>query len=389
MTSSVPAAAAWPVIGLMVLVVALRLRWFRSTPAERYLNATLVLIILPQLLREQAIQNFVAARSPLTATMLQQLSLCAILVSIVPFLCVISLLSGANPAIVRRKQILYCAAAGMLSLVMLLAGATARAEQVPLEVCGGWDGVLVGVAFSILPLVLAVRMATRCSAEFQQQDATLGERVMLGGIAASSAVIAATTSLAVGLAFLQELGLVESVAFRLRVNAGKDLWIAAAISAVAAAPPVKAAIGAFGYDATGRRWRRLRSLWESMAIAFPESMFPLEAASGTRRITTLRLHRGVVEIRDVLLRLRPYRGAVDSQILARFTAREGIPDRERGSAEAALQLAFALRDRIRVPETADQAPTAASASETLDDEVADLLRLARWWLAACRFVTAE
>ncbi|MEU4343849.1 hypothetical protein AB0H00_21695 [Nocardia sp. NPDC023852] len=66
-----------------------------------------------------------------------------------------------------------------------------------------------------------------------------------------------------------------------------------------------------------------------------------------------------------------------------------MPDRERGSAEAALQLAFALRDRIRVPETADQPPTAAPAFETLDDEVADLLRLARWWLAACRFGTAE
>ncbi len=92
-----------------------------------------------------------------------------------------------------------------------------------------------------------------------------------------------------------------------------------------------------------------------------------------------------------MLQLRPYCREVDPTELAEFAAVHDVPDRERDTAEFALQLARAAADRSN-----GAAPTgeivrmrAPSSSATLDDEVAELLELAEWWPRARRFAAGR
>ncbi len=380
-----------PLIGVMVLVVLARWRWFNSTSAERYLNATLTIILLTQSLREQAVESLIAESSPLTVTMVQQLSLCTIVVSIAPFLCVVDLLSGRDPAKVRRRQFLWYFVAGFLASVILVAGTRARRDEQLLEISGGWDEVLAWVGFSVLPLYLAFQMLRRCYLELRQQRVSDTEKLILAGIAAAGAAIGVSTMIALVLAILQELRVVDSVEFRLRTHSRNFFWIATTISLVSAAPLVKAVIEYLGCDYAGRRLRRLQPLWRAMVSMFPDSRLPLDAGAAAGRGTKLQLHRATVEIRDAILQLRPYCRDVESIEFARFVAGQHVPDHERDMARFALQLADAARARMDNASPANEAVRwrAPSSSATLDDEVAELLALAKWWRAAERFAATR
>ncbi|RDI46650.1 MAB_1171c family putative transporter [Nocardia mexicana] len=391
MTSSVSAAIAWPLIGLLVFVVAVRWRWFNGSGAEQYLNTTLTVIAATQLLREHAVQKAVAAASPVTVTAVQQLSLCTIVVSIGPFLCVIDLLSGKEPAVVRRRQFAYYALAVLLSIAMLAAGSRARQEGRPVEVSGGTAEVLVWVAFAVLPLYLAFQMIRRCRAEFRQPGITGGEKAVLTGIAAAGAAIGVTTAVALVLAVLQEFDVVDSVEYRLQTNSRNFFWIATIIALVAAAPLVKSLGEFLGIDATSRRRRRLQPLWRSLVDLFPDSRLPLDDDPPARRATVLQLHRTAVEIRDAMLELRPYFREIDPSDFARFIAAERVPQAETDFANHALRLAYAAHLRAAPAESPGDATDMplSSAPATLGEEVAELVRLAAWWPAACRFVASH
>ncbi|GAB2720353.1 MAB_1171c family putative transporter [Nocardia thraciensis] len=391
MTSSVSAAIAWPLIGVLVVVVAVRWRWFNGSGAEQYLNTTLTVIAATQLLREHAVQQAIATVSPVTVTAVQQLSLCTIVASVGPFLCVIDLLSGKCPAVVRRRQFAYYGLAALLSIAMLVAGSRARREGQPVEVSGGMAEVFVWVAFAVLPLYLASQMIRRCRAEFRQPGITGGERAVLAGIAAAGAAIGVTTAVALILAVLQEFGVVDSVEYRLQTNSRNFFWIATVIGVVAAAPLGRSLGELLGVDATSRRWRRLQPLWRSMTGLFPDSRLPLDDEPPPRRATVLQLHRTAVEIRDAMLELRPWFREIDSAVLTRFVAAEHIPQSEIDSANHALRLAYAVRLCCApgdAPGDATEMPL-SSAPATLGEEVAELVRLAAWWPAACRFVASH
>ncbi|MBB5911364.1 hypothetical protein BJY24_000231 [Nocardia transvalensis] len=383
MTSTVPETLAWPILVATMLIVAVRWAWFRTSAAERYLNATLTMITLTQLLREAAVERAIAAGSPLSVTDVQQLSLCTIVLSIPPFLCVIALLSGVDPQAVRRRRYLYFGVGAALSAVVLIAGARARRAGLPTEVTGGWDGVLVWIAFSVLPMYLAYLMIRRCALEYRQPDVTAAEKLVLAGIAAAGAAIGVATAIALALAVLQALDLVDSVQYRLATHSKNFFGIATIIAVICAAPPAKAAIEYLGLDATSRRWRRLRPLWLALTTRFPDSRLPLDEDPSRRRATTLRLHRTTVEIRDAILRLHPYCRPTPPAELAAFVAAERVPDRDAESAALALQLGHAMRAVAGdCPENA--ADIRPSPSADLDTEVGELLRLARWWPAAQR-----
>lgn len=387
MTSAVSTTIAWPIIVAMTLVVAVRWGWFNASTAEKYLNATLTIILVTQLLRERAIEQVIAEYSPLGMTTVQQLTLCTIVFSIAPFLCVVDLLSGRDVKYLRRQQYWYLAIAAGLSALMLIAGTRARREQSPVEISGGWDGVLVWVGFSVLPLYLAYLMLSRCHIEYRHPSVSRGERVILVGIATAGATIGVATGIALILAVLQELRLVDSIEYRMQTHPRNFFWIATTIVAVSAAPPLRAVAGWLGYGATSRQWRRLRPLWQAMVALFPDSRLSLSPQPSARKITTVQLHRATVEIRDAMLGLRPYLRAVTSDHLATFIARERIPKSAQDAAALALQLATAARDRLGRIQSDDGGTTGASASPSasLEDEVAELLRLARWWSAAQRF----
>ncbi|MEU4648659.1 MULTISPECIES: MAB_1171c family putative transporter [Nocardia] len=391
MTSAVSATIAWPIIVAMTLVVGARWRWFASSTSERYLNTTLTIILATQLLRERAIQHAIAEHTPLSVTAIQQLTLCTIVCSIAPFLCVVGMLSGWNVEHARRQCLRYAFVAVALSALMLIAGTRARRAHMPVEITGGWDGVLVWVGFSVLPTYLAYVMVSRCRTEYRQPGVIRSEKLVLAGIAAAGATIGVTTAIALVLAVLQELHLLDSVEYRMQTHPRNFFWIAAAIVAVSAAPPLRSATRWLGYDTTSRQWRQLRPLWQAMVSLFPDSRLPLGPGPSERRITTLQLHRATVEIRDAMLGLRSFAHDVEPDVFATFTAREHIPRSEWDTATLALQLARAAHDRREgiAPRAETATPLPTSTSANLADEVSELLRLAKWWSPAHRFVAAD
>ncbi|MEV6387422.1 DUF6545 domain-containing protein [Nocardia xishanensis] len=220
---------------------------------------------------------------------------------------------------------------------------------------------------------------------------TVGEKFVLAGIAVAGATIGVTTSIAAVLAVLQEVRLVDSVEYRLATHSRNFFWIATTIGAVSTAPLVKEVIGYLGYDSTSKQRRRLRPMWQAMVSMFPDSRLPLDSGESKRRITKVQLHRTTVEIRDAILRLRPHCREIDPSQFASFVASEHVPVREHESARLALQLVAAARDRSEMQDRRGDVVgmTAPSLSASLDDEVAELLSLARWWVAARRFVATR
>jgi hypothetical protein len=249
----------------------------------------------------------------------------------------------------------------------------------------------VWVGFSVLPTYLAYVMVSRCRTEYRQPGVIRSEKVVLAGIAAAGATIGVTTAIALVLAVLQELHLLDSVEYRMQTHSRNFFWIAAAIVAVSAAPPLRSATRWLGYDTTSRQWRRPRPLWQAMASLFPDSRLPLGPRPSQRRITTLQLHRATVEIRDAMLGLRAYAHHVEPDVFANFTAQEHLPRSEWDTVTLALQLATAAHDRLDgiAPSAETATPLPTSTSANLEDEVSELLRLAKWWSPAYRFVAAS
>jgi hypothetical protein len=130
------------------------------------------------------------------------------------------------------------------------------------------------------------------------------------------------------------------------------------------------------------RYRRLGALWRDLyrtdpAIALDPPTVPDVLALGRLR---LRLYRRVIEIRDGLLALRPYRDP-DVTVAARDrAAKAGLHGRHRDAAVEAAAIAAALRARAAgpPPDSADEtAATAVTGGDDLAGETAFLELVAR------------
>ena len=88
-------------------------------------------------------------------------------------------------------------------------------------------------------------------------------------------------------------------------------------------------------------------------------------------------------IRDAILQLRPYFRDLDPTWLAECNGRIAILPTQRRHAEQALQLADALYARAAgdPPASVEEAakPITLKRSADLEEETAEMLRLARWW----------
>lgn len=144
-------------------------------------------------------------------------------------------------------------------------------------------------------------------------------------------------------------------------------------------PFLLAAFARAGYDVTSRHWRRLQPLRDTMITAVPEAAFELRAPNPSRRKTSLDLHQTTVQIRDAILQLRPYFRDVPPAEAEDFTTH--VPARHRQGAIDALQLARAVQAKAAgaTPAPIDASVVLSSRSTNLDEETAELLRLARWW----------
>lgn len=153
---------------------------------------------------------------------------------------------------------------------------------------------------------------------------------------------------------------------------------------IAAWPFVMQLLAHWGLEPVSRNWRKLQPLRESMRAAVPGTAFDLGDDIGARRRTLLQLHQSTVEIRDAALQLRPFVGQIDAADISRYLATNKVSSRQRDAAVRALRLACAVRNKAAgyAPKASDAADVAASRSATLDDEIRDLVTLARWWPAA-------
>jgi hypothetical protein len=96
-----------------------------------------------------------------------------------------------------------------------------------------------------------------------------------------------------------------------------------------------------GTASRARAHRRLRPLWAALREIAPEMV----AAATNRSRHRNRLYRRVIEIRDWMLRLRPYLPNDTDDIAARLADSLEVPPSHRGAAIEAARIAVALRAR--------------------------------------------
>jgi hypothetical protein len=113
----------------------------------------------------------------------------------------------------------------------------------------------------------------------------------------------------------------------------------------------------------------------------PASAFELRHPNTRRQKTPLDLHQTTVQIRDAILQLRGYFHDIAPSQADLFVQRYSIPTHQHDAALAALQLANAIHTKAAgaSPTPVDTTVILQSRSTNLEQETAELLRLARWW----------
>lgn len=386
MTTSVPAYLTWPLLVFMTIVVITRYAFFNSSQYETYFNNTLALMVGSNLLRERAIENVLDDHGILSVTAAQQLSLAVMIFAAAEFMGFISLWSRLSPDQTRRRHRYHRGAATILAIGFLLAATPARRAGRTLEEFGGWYSVLAWALLTSIFIALAYKLLHMVINELLRPAAKPRERLIaLVGIAVGIAV-GSTSVDAVILAALEELGWVHSIEFRLNLHGSNIFWETVAVCALAAVPAARALAARVGLDATSRHWRQLQPLRTSMTQAVPASAFELRTPNTRRQKSSLDLHQTTVQIRDAILQLRGYFHDVPAADADQFLHHFSIPAARREPAVAALQLANAVHTKAAgaEPVPVDSSVILKSRSTNLEDETAELLRLARWWPHAQR-----
>ena len=390
MTSAVPGVIAWPLLIFMVAVVAARYVWFNDTAYDRYLNNTLGFMLIVQLLREHRVQQLLEYSGLCSVTTTQQLSLGFMIPACTEFLGFTTLWSGRSEADTRTQYLRY-RRAGIVTFVAFLAAATpARREHQTLEAYPGWSAAWAWALYLTMLVVLSVQLLRMCVAELRHSP-TRRERLVAAAGIAVGLLIGFATMEALILPFTNRLGLTDATRLQLKFHGYNFFFEATGAAAIAAVPFVMKLLAVWGLEPVSRNWRKLQPLRESMRAAVPESAFDLAGAGAPgRRHTLLELHQTTVEIRDAVLQLRSFRGQIPDAEIRRYLKGNKIPSRQHVPAIRALKLASAARNKEAglTPTAYDAAAeVVASRSTTLDEEINDLLALARWWPAACAAAT--
>lgn len=391
MTTSVPAYLTWPLLVLMGAIVLTRYLFFNRNQYETYLNHTLALMVVSNLLRERAIEEALAGGGVLSVTAAQQLSLAVMVFAAAEFMGFVTLWSRLPLSQTRRRHRYHRISAAALAGAALVAGTPARHAGQTLEVFGGWSSTLAWAFFTTMYLALAVQLMRMTASEVIRPDAKPRER-LVSAVGVALAIIVGTTSVdAVILSGLEEIGWVHSIDFRLSLHGYNIFWETVSVCVLATVPAVLALSARAGWDATSRHWRDLQPLRASMTAAVPASVFELRSPNNRRRKTSLDLHQTTVQIRDAILQLRSYAFQSSPAAAAEYVDRYAIPDRHREAALQALQIAQAVHAKAQgaAPMPVDASTILSSRSANLEQETAELLRVARWWPHAVSASTAD
>ncbi|OBH15911.1 MAB_1171c family putative transporter [Mycobacterium sp. E3247] len=383
MTATVPGIIAWSVITLMVIVLAARYRWCRSNLYDTYYNNLMAFVLLAQLLREHSVEVLVSRSALMTVTTAQQLGFAAMIFASTEFIGFTMLWTRLSPVETRRAHAYYRLAAVVLCLAYLAAATRARVAGQTLEVSGGWDAILAWSLYLTMIFVVAARVSWMFAAELRKSTRRREFLLAVGGLLLG-VVTAVGCSEAVILALTDQLGWTSTLQWRLWFHGFEFFCIAVVVFILGTVPLAAGLLCYLGLDPTSRTWKRLEPLRLSMTTIVPESSFNLDHVHHRFQKTALQLHQTVIEIRDAILQLRPYCPDVPPHELARFLTAFSVPTRDRDAASHAFELAHAARAKIAgaARESPDTAPMARTRSTTLDEEAAQLLRLAKWWRPA-------
>ncbi|QUR68726.1 MAB_1171c family putative transporter [Mycobacterium spongiae] len=389
MTTNVPAHLTWPpltylgwpLLVFMAAVVIVRYIFFNTSQYETFLNHSLAFILAGNLLSEGAVEDFLAYHQILTPTAAQQLAWTAMIFTTAEFMGFITLWSRSSPKETRRRHRYHRIAAIVLAAGFLIAATPARAAGQPLEAFGGWSTVLAWALLAGMLVALSIRLLRMSIKELTRPNAKRQERLIAAGGLAIGITVGTTGIDAVVLAACEELGWIHSIDYRLTVNGYSPFWESVATCLLASVPALLALLARTGLNSTSRHWRQLQPLRNSMADAVPESAFELKAPSSRRQKTLLDLHQTTIQIRDAILQLRAYFPDIDpaeaNQCYQRYLAPTGQPE----AAHHALQLAHAIHAKSSnvTPTPLDAAAIIKSRSTNLEQETAELLRLAKCW----------
>ncbi|MBU8820757.1 hypothetical protein KL864_33345 [Mycolicibacterium goodii] len=381
MTATVPGVLAWPLLAFMAAVVVFRYLLFNHSQWERYLNHTLAFMLAANLIRERLVQEALASAGVMSVSTAQQVSLALMIFCAAEFMGFITMWTQLSAEQARRRQRFHRTAALGLAAAFFIAATPARTAGQPLEVHGGWSSVLAWSFYVLLLCVLSVQLTALCIKELRRPQAKRHERLVAASGLTIGFSIAVTSIEAPVLAALEELGWIYSHGYRLTLHGFIFFTESVGANLLAAIPFLLAAFARAGFDATSRRWRQLQPLRDAMIAAVPEAAFELRVPNTSRRKTSLDLHQTTVQIRDAILQLRPYFVEVDPEEADHFTTRATVPPKHRQAALDALQLAHAVHAKAAgaPPSPIDASIVLSSRSTNLDEETAELLRLARWW----------
>lgn len=368
----------------MVGIVIARYVHFNSTQHETYLNNTLALMVLSNLMREGAFEQYLAHHGLLTVTAAQQLSLAVMVFAAAEFMGFITLWARLSPEQTRRRHRFHRAAATVLAVAALIAAAPAREAGQTLEEFGGWRVVLAWSLFVAMYMALAAQLLRMTAREVFRSGARRGERLLAISGFGLGVAVGATSIDAVVLAVLEQLGWVHSVEFRLSLHGSNIFWETVAACAFGAVPLVLTLCGRAGLDATSRHWRRLQPLRVALTTAVPSSVFELRMPNTRRQKTELDLHQTTVQLLDANLRLRVYFPGIDHAAERGFLQRFSVPEKHHDSAVLAFRLACAIHAKARgvTPAPFDMQVVHESRSDSLEAETDKFLRVAQWWSKA-------
>ncbi|VBA49095.1 hypothetical protein LAUMK191_01434 [Mycobacterium attenuatum] len=385
--STVPGIIAWPLIVFMTAVLIGRYRWCNHNLYEKYFNRTLTFLLVAQILREHLVQNILVGTAFMTSPGMWQLGSAALAYSFTEFIGFTLLWSGNSEVDTRRKHRYYRVASVFFAAGLFISGSRARLNSVSFELMHGWGSMVNLSCMTAMLLVLATQVIRNSLRELHRLSRRRERWVALNTLSMGIVGVGIVLHEFV-LHTLDQLGWTNTAAYRQETHQFGLFFAISAPFVVAAVPLAMKLICSLGLDPISRSWCQLQPLRQAMRAVAPECIFGFADEPG-RGKSALQLHHTVIEIRDAILRLRPYVRAIPAHDLSCFLGGpNAVPPRDHGSALAALRLVYAARakaagstvdDHLDV----DSAAIVASRAATLEEEAAELIRLAKWWPTAC------
>lgn len=384
MTSMVPATVTWPVIVFMACVVCARFRWCNLNLYDAYSNNTLLLILMALLLHDHSLESLLSRTTLMAPATAQQLAVVATILAAAEFGGFVVCQSGLSLDETRRRHWYYRLLAAILCATFLAAATPARVAGRTLETAGGWDGVMAWALYLTMLLVISAQIISMSVSELRKhssrRELIVGFALLLLGISIG------TVSLeALSLAVTDQLGWTTTANFRQWFDGVEFVFESFFLCVIAAVPLVVNLLSYFGLDSTTRLWHKLQPLRQSIVNVVPAGILDTQHDDRSFRKTTLELHQTIIEIREAMMRLRPYFSDRPVDDMVCFFEAHSVPAHERDYAMHAVYLAHAAKAKNAgtAPEPLGAAPILRSGSPTLDAEASELSKLAKWWQAAC------